>query len=759
MFAVGCVFVLDVSRGGLFALGLVAFILLGLGFVRIQRPKLAHAIKRLDETLKGRPLFSLLDRPADGDPILWALEQARLAKVTKSLRPHFGKFQISDLDPYGLRLIALLVFLCGVIWGTPRLGMRSPPDIAKGAVAQSGPNWEGWIIPPEFTGKPPIYLPDVLEDERIPVFKGSVIELRSYNEDTAWLEHDVSDAPVIDGLIQRVTVEQSGKLSVLNKPIKSWTITLEQDQPPTVQITGNFTSEFFGNSELPYAAQDDFGVVEGRLLVELDEATLDRIHGLKVVPDQPPKIEAALSMPLRGSRQDFADVASNDFSKSVLAHMPVRVGIEVSDGAGNVSWSEPLFTTLPARRFFDPLAASIIEIRRDIMWSAQNDKRALRMMRAILYRPRSEFRRETHYLLLKNIADRWDTSLMMGINDKSQKTFADDLWSLAIAIEEGDVDDALERMREAQERLSEAIKNGATPEEIAKLMQDLKAANENYIRQLRQQAERDMAELTPEERSVIEQDDMVMSDQDLQEMLDRIQELMDEGRMAEAMQALDEFQKMIENMQIAQSQKGDGGKSPGETMEDLSQTLREQQELSDRSFEQLQNQFNGEPSDNGDALGQQQRELQNQLREQRGKLPQLDGKAARDAQRSLRQSEEAMNEAGEALENGDFQSALDKQAEAMDSLRDGIRNFDQAMSENSEQGQGASQQNAGGERSDPLGRSQGVGGQDGNSDTSTGTAEAEAKNSEIMDEIRRRSGDLERSEKERSYLKRLLDRF
>ena len=39
--------------------------------------------------------------------------------------------------------------------------------------------------------------------------------------------------------------------------------------------------------------------------------------------------------------------------------------------------------------------------------------------------------------------------------------------------------------------------------------------------------------------------------------MDRIQKLMEEGRMAEAQQALDELQEMMENMQIAQ---GEGGK-------------------------------------------------------------------------------------------------------------------------------------------------------------------------------------------------------
>ena len=41
-------------------------------------------------------------------------------------------------------------------------------------------------------------------------------------------------------------------------------------------------------------------------------------------------------------------------------------------------------------------------------------------------------------------------------------------------------------------------------------------------------------------------------------MMDRIQELMEQGRMAEAEQALREFQEMMENMQMTRSQQGAG---------------------------------------------------------------------------------------------------------------------------------------------------------------------------------------------------------
>ena len=67
-----------------------------------------------------------------------------------------------------------------------------------------------------------------------------------------------------------------------------------------------------------------------------------------------------------------------------------------------------------------------------------------------------------------------------------------------------------------------------------------------------------------------------------------------------------------------------------------------------------------------------------------------------------------MRRAEEALENGDLDGAVDQQAQAMDALRQGIRDVNRAQrSENSDVQQGNSDQETGQGR-DPLGRPQGA---------------------------------------------------
>ena len=117
-------------------------------------------------------------------------------------------------------------------------------------------------------------------------------------------------------------------------------------------------------------------------------------------------------------------------------------------------------------------------------------------------------------------------------------------------------------------------------------MDELRRATDDYMRQLqRQQAQ----EGDQQQENAPQGDTMQMTQDDLQRMMDRIQELMEQGRMAEAEQALRELQQLMENMRVTEGQPGQQGQSPSEqAMEGLADTLRDQQGLSDQAFRDLQ---------------------------------------------------------------------------------------------------------------------------------------------------------------------------
>jgi hypothetical protein len=136
-----------------------------------------------------------------------------------------------------------------------------------------------------------------------------------------------------------------------------------------------------------------------------------------------------------------------------------------------------------------------------------------------------------------------------------------------------------------------------------------------------------------------------------------------------------------------------------------------------------------------------------------------EGDAAREA---LGRAGEAMDDAEESLRQDDLAGALDNQSEAIEALRDGMRNLGEAMAQQQQQqgqqGEGMGQAQAGRER-DPLGREPGANGQIGTDENLLQGEDVYRRARELLDEIRRRSGDQTRTEEELDYLRRLLERF
>ena len=354
---------------------------------------------------------------------------------------------------------------------------------------------------------------------------------------------------------------------------------------------------------------------------------------------------------------------------------------------------------------------------------------------------------------------------------------AEALWLAATLIEDGNLGDAAERLARAKERLQEALRGDATDEEIAQLMDELRQATRDYMEQMAREAiergETQQAEIPP---------DQMMTQDQIQQLMDRIQELREQGRRAEAEALLDMLQQLLENMQMmmAEGQQGQGG--PGDqSMQGLADALREQQGLADESFQQLQREFRrgrpgaGEPGQGqpggqaegdpegegpgGQSLAQRQEALRQLMEELQRGLPGEAGEAAREA---LRDAERDMAGARDGLEDGDTAGALDRQADAIDSLREGMRQMAEDLRR--AQGQGDQQGQMDGqagldERNDPLGRPIGSRGSIGTDENMLPDGDVAARARAILDEIRRRAGELARPEVELDYLRRLLDRF
>lgn len=798
------------------AFGLVALLALSatafLGVRRFRVPRRDDALVRVDQTLPGRPVSAILDQQALGaedaaSKAVWDAHRARMRKLLAGARTAPPDLRLSRSDPYGLRYVALIAFVTALSFGS-FLRNGTVPDlspIGAGEALAAGPSWEVWIEPPSYTGKPTLYLNEI-DQAQLDVPVNSKATVRLYGalgalklrETVSGMDADPDAEPVAS---YSVEILQSGEIEITGAEDAAWALNIAGDGLPTVEGNSELERSPLGDMQLTFTATDDYGVVAGQAEIVLDVDRVDRRFGLRAVPEPREPIIVDLPMPFSGDRSAFTETLVENLSKHPWVGLPVSISLIVSDATGQSSAPDVMDVDLPGRRFFQPIARAVIELRRDLLWSQENVASVGQLLRTVTHLPEGFFSNETAYLTLRMAITRLEIGRDLGMSSERRDDLAEMLWQAALLLEDGSLSDALERLRRAQEKLTDAMRDGASDEEIAELMQELAEAMQDYMRQLAQQSQPG-----EQQEQAQNQDSQEVTQDQLQAMLDEIQRLMEEGQMAEAQALLDQLMEMMQNMQVTQGQQGQGQPSPGQqAMEGLQDTLRQQQGLSDESFQELQEQFNpGEPGQGQQNPGQQnpgqqspgqsqpgqggqgqaqnqpgqqgqgqqgqsgsladrQQALRNELNRQQRNLPGAgtpEGEAAREA---LDRAGEAMDRAEEALRENEMADALDAQSDAMEALREGMRNLGEAMAQQQQQQNGQQgQQNGQASREgvDPLGREQGSGSLQGSDETDfLDGADSRRRAKELLDEIRRRSGDQDRPEIELDYLKRLLDRY
>ncbi|SOH94051.1 TIGR02302 family protein [Monaibacterium marinum] len=766
------------ERIGLWPLGAVVLVLLAgltvLGLRAFHWPHRGDAIARLDRATARNVLTTLSDTPAmptdAAQMAVWQAHRARAEQAARDVAVPAPNLQVSRHDRYALRLMAAIAAVTALIFAQGS-GLA---DLTRttGSAQAAGPTFEAWATPPAYTGLGTLYLTErPLQDAPIELPRGTEIALRAYGDDFT-LQQSVGDTgelrPVAPGLNDaRLSLQRDGQISLQRGGVElaSWTFSVTGDQAPSIAFNGEVTRGRAGITEIPFTIEDDFDVAAARVVIARDVDAVQRRHGLTATPLDRPDLAVDLPLPARGGAS-VTDVLSRDFSPHAFAGLPVSMVLEATDGAGQVARSEVRNLTLPQRAFYDPLARSIVEQRRDLLWAPQeNIRRVEQLLRAVSYQP-------DDLVVPEGVTDALRDSIA-AINAARDGTptldqideLAEQLWAIALMIEDGELADAAAELRRAQQRLSQALQDGASDAEIAELMQDLREATRDYMRQL---ADALADDPDAQQRAQDQGDEgMSMSQQDLQDLMDRIQELSENGQREEAQRLLDQLAEMMENMQMTLNGEGQGeggtpqpgGGEGGTPQEGVQDTLRQQQELADRAFEELQRQFRQGGSSQGEEGLEGLADTQEALRDLLDGGEQGDGNA--EAQERLDEAERNMGDARDALERGDGRQALDSQAQAMDALREAIRELDSAETgENSSdaEGESASGSDQSSANLDPFGRPTENGSSvEGTEIVPEGGSIGTAR--DLLDEIRRRSGDRARTAEERDYLRRLLDRF
>jgi uncharacterized protein (TIGR02302 family) len=427
---------------------------------------------------------------------------------------------------------------------------------------------------------------------------------------------------------------------------------------------------------------------------------------------------------------------------------------------------------LPERPFVKPLARALVEQRRALALDARAKKKVLTALDALSFAPERFIPELPIYLGLRSIY--WH--LARAESDDALREVVTRLWQMAVFIEDGNVSEAEQALRAAQEALRQALERGASEEEIKRLMEQLRAALDRYMQALAEELRRNPQLARPLDQSMRQ-----LRSQDLRRMLDQLERQARSGNREAARRLLEELQQLLENLQLARPGMGMDGEDGDDMMsalDELADMIRKQQQLRDRTFRQGQDQRRqrgqgrqgdpnayGELRQNQQALREQLNKLLEELRKRGFPQPgqQGRGQQGQSEMDQLGRAGEAMGDAEGALGDGNADGAVESQGRALEALRRGAQSLAQSMQQNG-YGLGPGQpgnraQSRANQDTDPLGRP--LRGRDYGDDTTVKVpGEIDVQRARrILEELRRRFGETFRPQLELEYIERLLKGF
>lgn len=806
---------------GAFALALLAALIFA---IRTPWPNREEGLKRL-EKLSGvphRPASSYDDTltAGDSDPAtraVWQAHRRRLSELLGKLRVAAPRPDTPRHDPWALRA-ALLV---GVVALTALAGEQWPDRLAS-AFRLAEPETiaaklriDAWVTPPAYTSKPPVMLADGGKSAKanatdiaalglVEVPQGSQLivrtsgeggdvrlEISGAGENVATIKAEIAKTPggvVKDVAELRADLKASARVRLMhgNSEVAAWTFSVISDLVPSIELTKKPSPTRRGSMKLEYKVDDDYGVVSARVKVvkaEAEEedpntawARKDTLQGPRLPMSRPP--ELALRLP-KANAKEGEGVTHLELGAHPWAGLKVVMTLEATDAAGQTGTSKPIEMELPQRIFMKPFARAIVEQRRKLVEDSRNSSRVVQALDALTMEPESFIEDVQVYLGLRTAGYR----LQRDNTRPGLDSVIEQLWDVALRIEDGDLSDAERRLREAQEKLSKMLQEGAEDEKIKEAMEELRTALNEYLKKLAQEAKDN-----PTMPDGMNSDQQQLSQNDLEEMMKQIEEMAKSGAREAAQQMLSELRDLLDRLQSAEqrSAQDELNVQQMEMMKDLGEIVGEQQRLMDDTFSQQRDGQQGEQQGQQGQQGQQQQGQRGQQRRgpqgqqgqgqqgqqgQKGQAGrgQLDGRQRGlrnrlgQLQRDMRgngmgtpkeidEAQQAMRNAEQALKEGNLEGAMQEQSRALDKLRKGAQQMAQEMMENMPQRFG---QNGDTPR-DPLGRPQRSRGPDQGSSVKVPDEIDTQRARELLNELRRRLGEAQRPTEELEYIERLL---
>ena len=523
---------------------------------------------------------------------------------------------------------------------------------------------------------------------------------------------------------------------------------------------------------MSYRLEDDYGVSEAQARFAARAGEAKGSATPRPLFD-PPKFP--LVLPNARTRNGVGQTVK-DLSEDPYAGAEVTLTLTAKDEGGNEGTSEPFNMRLPERLFTKPLARALIEQRRILALDANQSGQVYAALDALMIAPELFTPELGQYLGLSSVTRQLEAAR----GDDALREVVANLWALAVTIEDGNITDVDKALRAAQEALKQALERGASDEEIKKLTENLRAALDKFLQQLAEQLRNNPQQLA----RPLDPNTRMLSQQDLKNMLDRLERMSRSGDKDAARQLLEQLQQMLENLQMAQPGQGDSDME--QALNELGDMIRKQQQLRDKTFKQGQDsrrdRMRGKQGDQGMGdLQQDQQGLRDRLKKlqeelaKRGMGPGQRGEKGQrgeqgqqgqqgdqgDGEDGLGEADSAMGDASGRLGEGNADGAVDSQGRALEALRKGAQSLAEGMQQGEGDGQDGPGNRAGRQQgsargSDPLGRPL-HGREFGDDYTVKIPGEMDVQRvRRILEELRRRLADPARPQIELDYIERLL---
>jgi uncharacterized protein (TIGR02302 family) len=841
------------THKAVFAAFTIAAIAAAVYAARAPWPGRDEAVRRIERRsgVAHRPASSYEDTLSSqsgnaATNVLWQAHRERLKRAIERLKVGGPSPRADRFDPFAARSLAVLLLLPAAALVTGSLSDRLASAFRFGSGdARLGTRVDAWVTPPPYTAVPPVLLADGADQVTKPEDKTKLFEVPERSlltlrgtgfgssgvtleilsdgaKDAVKVASDPPKSGDTSGLAEiRYELKKSARIRALSgsSELATWTFNIIPDQLPKITLDKNLNRTPRGSMKLTYKAEDDYGVASAMAKLRQVRpkptdaakawATAPALKGPRLPLERPPIL--ALKIPRAGAKTVDGSTLL-ELGSHPWAGQKVELWLEATDVGGQIGKSSPVEMILPSRRFNKPLARAVIEQRRKLAEDSRNRPTVARALAALTLEPEGFIETNAIYLGLRSVYHRLERDgTRQAINESIEH-----LWHLALNIEDGKLSEAERALKDAQDKLSEALQKGADEKELERLIAEMKAKLNDYIKEMQKNAQKDQ-EQDGEKSEQGDEQSQELGQQDLDQMMKDLEKNAKEGSREEAEKMLSDLRELMDRMQAETKESRAENKKAKDMMKKLGQLDElsgKQKQLMDDTFdEQKQQQGSTEggeqddesgqqdskpgkpgkpgkqgksqkggqkggdqdPQESGDQMGEQGKDgdsgnkmgqkrgkdkgnladRQNQLRKQLDKLKKdLEEMGAGDPDK-LGQAGESMDKAEDALGKKDMEEAAEQQGEALEQMRQSAKQMAEQMQKNAQQKMGR----GGDTPRDPLGRPQKSEGPDLGTSVKVPDAIDAQRAREILDELRKRSGESLRPPSELDYIDRLLKRF